>query len=555
MNFEELEIDERILHAVRDMGFEAMTPIQRKAIPAALEGGDLIGQAQTGTGKTAAYGIPALLKVDPELKKPQVLILCPTRELAIQVAGEVRGLAKYLHDVKVLPVYGGQDMQTQIRAVKSGVQIIVGTPGRVMDHMRRKTIKMGHVGMVVLDEADEMLNMGFREDIETILEKIPQERQLVMFSATMSEAIRQIASRYQEDALHIKIKKKELTVENIHQYYCEVKERDKAEVLARFLEKLQPHLSVVFCNTKKRVDELVDELRRRGCQVQGLHGDLKQAQRDKVMKAFRENATRVLVATDVAARGIDVDDVDVIFNYDLPQDDEYYVHRIGRTGRAGRSGSSYSLVSRKDYMRMRQIERYCKTTVEKIRIPSLQEVKEGQIGRIFAEGEETYCELQEEKEMQELLTVMEQKMKESRLDEHQLVLALAARFLENGVDVGKQPVAEWVDFSKERHERGGRKVRERRDMSGRKNGARKGHRREEGMTRLYLGIGKRRKVGVKDIVGAIASECRIPGRLIGAIDIYEDYSHVDIPDEEVKHVIKKMKNARICGKKVRIDIV
>ena len=303
MKFEELQIDERILRAVEDMGFEEASPIQSKAIPVVLEGKDIVGQAQTGTGKTAAYSIPMLQKIDPSIKKVQAIVLCPTRELAVQVAEEIRKLAKYMSDIKVLPVYGGQEIVRQIKSLKTGVQIVVGTPGRVMDHMRRKTVKFDNVSMVILDEADEMLDMGFREDMETILTDTPEDRQTVLFSATMPKAIMDIAKKFQNNAEVVKVVRKELTVENIEQYYYEVRPKNKNEVLCRLIDIYNPRLSVVFCNTKKKVDELISELKGRGYFADGIHGDMKQAQRDRVMNDFRDGKTEILIATDVAARG------------------------------------------------------------------------------------------------------------------------------------------------------------------------------------------------------------------------------------------------------------
>ena len=323
VRFEEMGLSEEIQKAVRYMGFEEASPIQAKAIPAMISGIDLIGQAQTGTGKTAAFGIPLLEKVDPKLKKLQAIVLCPTRELAIQVADEIRNLSRYMHGIKVLPIYGGQDIVKQIRSLKSGTQIVIGTPGRVMDHMRRKTMKLDFVHTVVLDEADEMLNMGFREDIEFVLSGVPEERQTVLFSATMPKPIMEITKKFQNNAKVIKVTKKELTVPNIEQYYYDVKPKKKEEVLSRLLDIYSPRLSVVFCNTKKQVDLLVNALLGRGYFAAGLHGDMKQEQRDRVMQGFRTGKTEILVATDVAARGIDVDEVEAVFNYDLPQDDEY----------------------------------------------------------------------------------------------------------------------------------------------------------------------------------------------------------------------------------------
>ena len=298
LKFEELELCPEILKAVKHMGFEEASPIQSKAIPVIMSGKDVIGQAQTGTGKTAAFGIPLLEKIDPKNKKLQAIVLCPTRELAIQVAEEIRNLAKYMHGIKVLPIYGGQEIVKQIRSLKSGTQLVIGTPGRVMDHMRRKTMKMDHVHTIVLDEADEMLNMGFREDIETILEGIPQEHQTVLFSATMPKAILEITKQFQTNAELVKVTKKELTVPNIEQFYYEVKPKNKEEVLSRLLDIYTPKLSVVFCNTKKQVDLLVNGLLGRGYFAAGLHGDMKQAQRDRVMQGFRSGKTDILVCTD-----------------------------------------------------------------------------------------------------------------------------------------------------------------------------------------------------------------------------------------------------------------
>ena len=392
MKFEELNIDERILRAVEDMGFEEASPIQANAIPAVLEGRDVVGQAQTGTGKTAAYSIPMLQKIDPDLKKVQAIVLCPTRELAVQVSEEIRKLAKYMSDIKVLPVYGGQEIVKQIKSLKAGVQIVVGTPGRVMDHMRRKTVKFDHVSMVILDEADEMLDMGFREDMETILTDTPKDRQTVLFSATMPKAIMDIAKRFQNDAQVIKVVRKELTVENIEQYYYEVRPKNKCEVLCRLIDIYNPRLSVVFCNTKRQVDELISDLKGRGYFADGIHGDMKQAQRDRVMADFRNGKTEILIATDVAARGIDVDDVDIVFNYDLPQDEEYYVHRIGRTGRAGREGLALTFISGKEVYKLKDIEHYCKTKIKAKPIPSLDDVKNTKLEVLFEKIKETIAE-------------------------------------------------------------------------------------------------------------------------------------------------------------------
>ncbi|MBQ2238757.1 MAG: DEAD/DEAH box helicase, partial [Lachnospiraceae bacterium] len=388
VRFEELDLRPEILRAVVEMGFEEATPIQAKAIPVIMDGDDIVGQAQTGTGKTAAFGIPILSKIDPKLKKTQALILCPTRELAIQVAEEIRKLSKFLHGIKVLPIYGGQEITKQIRSLKGGIQIIVGTPGRVMDHMRRKTIRLDHIKMVALDEADEMLNMGFREEIESILSEITTERQTILFSATMPQAIMDITKNYQKNAKVVKVVRKELTVANIDQYYYEVRPKNKLEVLCRLLDMHNPRLSVIFCNTKRQVDELVSSLQGRGYFADGIHGDLKQQQRDRVMGSFRTGKIEILVATDVAARGIDVDDVDAVFNYDIPQDEEYYVHRIGRTGRAGRVGKAFSFVVGKEVYKLKDIQRYCKTKIKAKPIPSMDDVMATKLDKIFEDLDE-----------------------------------------------------------------------------------------------------------------------------------------------------------------------
>ena len=374
MRYEDAGIDARILRAVRELGFEHMTPIQEQAIPLFMTGRDIIGQAQTGTGKTAAFGIPILQKIDPENRSLQAVILCPTRELAMQAAEELRKFSKYMNGIKVLPVYGGQDIVRQIKNLKGGVQIVVGTPSRVMDHMRRHTLKMEHVHTVVLDEADEMLNMGFREDIETILKEMPTERQTGLFSATMPKPILDITKTYQKDAVYIKMTPKEVTIPLIKQAYYQVRRQDKEEVLCRLIDYYDPKRALIFCNTKRMVDELTEHLKARGYEVEGLHGDLTQGQRDTVMNLFRGGRTNILIATDVAARGIDVNDVEAVYNYDVPEDIEYYVHRIGRTGRAGKTGRSFTLVVGREAYKIRDIERICHTRIKERKVPGAADI-------------------------------------------------------------------------------------------------------------------------------------------------------------------------------------
>lgn len=554
VRFDELQLDERIVRAVTDMGFEAASPIQAQAIPVQLEGLDIIGQAQTGTGKTAAFGIPLLQKIDPDSKKLQAIALCPTRELAIQVAEEIRRLAKYMHGIKVLPIYGGQDIVRQIRGLKDGTQIVIGTPGRVMDHMRRKTIRCDHVHTVIMDEADEMLNMGFLEDMETILSQLPEERQTVMFSATMPPAIQEIACKFQKDPVNVKVVKKELTVPKVTQYYYEVKPKTKVEVMCRLLDMYAPKLSVAFCNTKKQVDELVQELQGRGYFAEGLHGDLKQEQRDRVMNSFRNGATEILVATDVAARGIDVDDVEAVFNYDIPQDDEYYVHRIGRTGRAGRDGIAFSFVVGREVYKLRDIQRYCKTRIIPQAIPSLDDITEIKAEKIMDQVKETINNV----DLTKMIQVIEQKL----VEEDYTAMDVAAALLKIAMGEENEDIAESGHLAPSLEELD-RYGRDNRGRGGRNNGRRDGGRgsrggRDErngnGMARLFINIGKNQNVRPGDILGAIAGESGIPGRMVGSIDMYDKYTFVEVPEENAESVLKAMKNAKIKGKNIRMEV-
>lgn len=523
VRFEEMGLSEEIQKAVRYMGFEEASPIQAKAIPAMISGIDLIGQAQTGTGKTAAFGIPILEKVDPKLKKLQAIVLCPTRELAIQVADEIRNLSRYMHGIKVLPIYGGQDIVKQIRSLKSGTQIVIGTPGRVMDHMRRKTMKLDFVHTVVLDEADEMLNMGFREDIEFVLSGVHEERQTVLFSATMPKPIMEITKKFQNNAKVIKVTKKELTVPNIEQYYYDVKPKKKEEVLSRLLDIYSPRLSVVFCNTKKQVDLLVNALLGRGYFAAGLHGDMKQEQRDRVMQGFRTGKTEILVATDVAARGIDVDEVEAVFNYDLPQDDEYYVHRIGRTGRAGREGRAFSFVSGKEVYKLKEIQRYCKTKIYAQKVPSLNDVANTKMENILDDVERVI----EQEDLDMMINAIEERVNNSEFT----AMDMAAAFLKICCGMTED-----------------NKNTEESDWEFGDTGAG-----EDGMVRLFINIGKKQRVRPGDILGAIAGESGMDGKLIGTIDMYDKYTFVEVPREYAREVLNAMKNVKIKGKTVAVE--
>ena len=560
VKFEELQLDDRILRAVADMGFEEASPIQAKSIPVQMEGVDMIGQAQTGTGKTAAFGIPLLQKIDPKNKKLQAVALCPTRELAIQVAEEIRSLAKYMHGIKVLPIYGGQDSVRQIKGLKDGTQIIIGTPGRVMDHMRRKTVKFDQVHTVIMDEADEMLNMGFLEDMETILSQLPTERQTIMFSATMPPEIQKIAESFQKDPQVIRVVKKELTVPKVTQYYYEVKPRTKVEVMCRLLDLYAPKLSVAFCNTKKQVDELVDELQGRGYFAEGLHGDLKQIQRDRVMNSFRNGRTEILVATDVAARGIDVDDVEAVFNYDIPQDDEYYVHRIGRTGRAGRTGIAFSFVVGREVYKLRDIQRYCKTKIIPQAVPSLDDITEIKAEKIL---EQAGC-VMNEMDLSPVVHILEKKLLEEDYTSLELAAALLRMHMgESNEDIiiDSRPARSLDDLDswggKERGRRDGRYGRGRDgrgDRSQRGGRGGRGRSQDNGMARLFLNVGRDQNIKPGDVLGAIAGESGISGRMIGSIDMYDKYTFVEVPEDCAGEVLECMKRVKIRGKNVRMEL-
>ena len=374
IRFDSLPLSEGIQEAVKEMGFEFASPIQSEAIPYVLEGRDVIGQAQTGTGKTAAFGIPMIEHIVPFEKFVQAIILCPTRELAVQVSEEMKKLAKFTKGVWVTTVYGGDSIDRQIKSLKAGANIVVGTPGRVIDLIERRALKLQQASMIVLDEADEMLDMGFREDIESILQEMPNERQTVLFSATMSKPILALTSRYLTDPKLVKVVKNEMTNVNIEQLYFDVKGRAKMEVTTRLIDFYALKLMLIFCNQKKRVDEVVEELVARGYSAEGLHGDLRQSQRTQVMNRFRNGNVSILVATDVAARGLDVDNVDAVINYDIPLDEEYYVHRIGRTGRAGKFGKAFTLVVGSERNRLREIMNYTKVKIDKGVIPSFTDV-------------------------------------------------------------------------------------------------------------------------------------------------------------------------------------
>jgi len=379
-SFAELGLSEELLKAIHKLGFEQAAPIQAEAIPPLLAGKDVVGQSQTGSGKTAAFAAPAIEKVDVSRRDTQILILCPTRELAMQVSEEVHKLALFKRGLHALPIYGGQSYDRQLFGLRQGAHIVIGTPGRVMDHMRRGTLKLAAVKMVILDEVDVMLNMGFRDDIELILQATPKTRQTVFFSATIPRPIQQLIEKYARDPQQVRIEQKALTVPTVEQVYYEVDRRYKIDLLMRLIDLHDLKLGIIFCNTKRMVDDLVDHLNAQGYSADRLHGDMTQMMRDRVMNKFRKSGLEFLVATDVAARGIDVDDVEVVFNYDLPYDGEDYVHRIGRTGRKGRSGRAISFASGREVFAIRNIERYTNVRIQRGQPPTAHAVEEARAG-------------------------------------------------------------------------------------------------------------------------------------------------------------------------------
>ena len=515
LKFKDLNISSEIQKAVEDMGFEEASPIQSLAIPQILAHKDVTGQAQTGTGKTAAFGIPLLENIDSSNKSLQAIILCPTRELAIQVAEELKKLSKYLPKIDVLPVYGGQPIDRQIKALQTGVQVIIGTPGRVMDHIDRKTIRLNTIKTVILDEADEMLDMGFREDIEYILEDIPDDRQFLLFSATLPQEIMQLAQRYQNDPEIVKITKHELTTPDVEQKYFEVKEDMKLELLSRLLDLNNFDLSLVFCNTKRKVDKLVSHLQIRGYLADGLHGDLTQNQRDRVMGKFKNGTLEILVATDVAARGIDVSGVEAVFNYDIPNDNEYYVHRIGRTGRAGKTGKAFSFVSGREIYQLRDIQRYAKTKIDQAPIPSISDVAEVKKDNFIEQLKER---IKTENISKEIYII------EKLIEEDYNSIDIAATLLKGIMQDNKYKEEEFGDT--EAH---------------------------EGFVRFFMSVGRKHDMTVSVIINAIHEKTGLNGHQIGNIDIFDNFSFVEIPNANASDFYRFMGETYITNKRVHIE--
>lgn len=526
MQFNELALSQPLLDAVAQMGFTEMTEIQEKSIPLMMQGIDLIGRSNTGTGKTAAFGIPAVESISQEdPRSVQVLILCPTRELAMQACEELKKLSRFMPWVRPCAIYGGASMDRQIGDLKRGANIVVGTPGRVMDHMNRRTLKLQNLKTVILDEADEMLNMGFREDIETILSGVPEERQTVLFSATMPPEIMAITKQFQKDPTVIKIAAKHRTVDTIEQYYYETAMGRKTDALRLLLLAYEPKSAMVFCNTKRTVDELTEALCDKGIQAAGLHGDMKQMQRTQVMNAFKSGRIGVLVATDVAARGIDVNGIDLVFNYDLPQDNEYYIHRIGRTGRAGKSGTALTLVSgRRQVFALRDIAKYTKAEIIQKALPTRADLaakKTQQLHDAMAQA----CAEQPSSRAEELLNRL--------TEEGYTAQQIAQVLLEEKLSASLQSIPEFDAPQPIRRE---------------------GKRGRSAVTtaKVDINIGRQQRIAPNFILGALVDATGLSGKDFGKIDIFDQHTTVEVPEAEMDFVIDSLNAGKINGHKVTV---
>ena len=518
--FGSLELDKRIVQAISEMGFEEPSPIQAETIPLVLEGNDVIGQAQTGTGKTAAFGIPIIQNIEVS-KHVQALILTPTRELAIQVAEEIGNIGR-VKRIRSLPVYGGQPIDRQIKALKSGIQIVIGTPGRLIDHINRGTIKLDHVKHLVLDEADEMLDMGFVDDIEEILKAIPAERQTMLFSATMPRPILSLTKKYMKAPKTVSVTKEELTVPLIEQIYYETS--DKIEGLCRLLDTEIDGKLIIFCRTKKGVDDLSIALSSRGFMVEGLHGDLSQNQRDRVMKKFREGSVDVLIATDVAARGLDIENITHVINFDIPQDPESYVHRIGRTGRAGNTGVAMTFITPREFRQLKLIERVVKSKIQRRQLPTAANVIERQRDAIINKLQ-TVLELNH---FNDYMGIVEALMDDYDPED---IAAAAIKIMQEGAKALEAPKPEETTPVLDLTNTGAK----------------------PGMVRLFVNVGRAQKIMVKDIISTIAIEADIPARTIGHISIYDKFTFVEVPMETAEQVINALHRNYIKGYKINVE--
>jgi ATP-dependent RNA helicase DeaD len=569
--FAELDLAPEILKAIERMGFEEASPIQSAAIPVLLAGADVVGQSQTGSGKTAAFGIPAIQAVDPALRAPQVLILCPTRELAVQVAEEIAKLAFFKRGVRELPIYGGQSYERQFKGLQAGAQIIIGTPGRIMDHLERKSLKLDQIKMVILDEADRMLDMGFVDDIKTILRQVPEKRQTVFFSATIPRPIQQLIQTFTREPVNVRVEAEAMTVPAIEQVYYEVDRRSKLEVLCRLIDLEDVKLAIIFCATKMMVDELTEHLIARGYGADKLHGDMTQAMRERVMGRFRKRKVEFLVATDVAARGLDVDDIEIVFNYDLPHDGEDYVHRIGRTGRAGKGGKAVTFVAGREIYRLENIQRFTRSRIRRERIPSAEEV-EGKRATAFADALRETLEKGEYKRHDELLDrLLEQNYSPTDIASALIHLLGEDKSREaEPIPEDRRPLrparAHALDHDPRRSLRRdpdpsakarrqqGRDEYEPRPVHSRSREEPGTVSHEAGMVRLAFNLGRAHAVQPGDFVGVITGVTAIPKGEIGAIHLQDTKTFVDVAEPRVALVLKKLNGIKFKGRKLLVRV-
>ncbi|HRI82115.1 MAG TPA: DEAD/DEAH box helicase [Opitutaceae bacterium] len=560
--FNELGLSEDILKAVGKMGFEEASPIQTAVIPTIMQGRDVVGQSSTGSGKTVAFAIPAIEAVDPKVRAVQVLILCPTRELAVQVAEETGKIAFFKKGVMGVPIYGGQSYERQFRALAAGAQVVIGTPGRVMDHMERGTLKLDKLKLVILDETDRMLDMGFRDDIEHILKAVPATRQLLFFSATIPRAIQDLINRYSQDPAWIKIESVAKNAPAVEQVYFEVDRRSKIEALTRLIDVHDFRYGIIFCSTKIMVDDLDEHLHSRGYQTDRLHGDISQAQRDRVMDKFRRRGFEFLVATDVAARGLDVDDLEVVFNFDLPNDAEDYTHRIGRTGRAGKTGRAFTFVSGQEIYKLQSMVRWAKLNIKRGTIPSLDEVEEARTNVFYEKIRSTLDAKQFKPHDRMIDRLLDQGYASTDICSALIHLLQSSAGGPVAAAPAKAPAPGWTKPTKafkpapawaeqamapKRDETGRGEAAS--DSAPRKvkydRPARTG--REPGMATVFLNVGRKQLVTPADVVGKIAGVTRLPAEVVGAIDIHQRHLLVDVKAEHAPLILKKLAGIKLKG--------
>ncbi|MCH4295827.1 DEAD/DEAH box helicase [Shewanella sp. 3B26] len=555
--FRELGLTESVLRALDELGYETPTPIQAASIQPLMSGQDILGQAQTGTGKTGAFALPLLCSVDAELNAPQILVLAPTRELAVQVAEAFTSYAKHMKGFHVLPIYGGQSMYQQLQALRRGPQVVVGTPGRVMDHMRRGTLKLDSLKALVLDEADEMLKMGFIDDIEWILEHTPESRQLALFSATMPEQIKRVANKHLRNPVNISIAASHTTVDSIEQRFVQVSQHNKLESLVRVLEVENTEGIIIFVRTRNSCVELAEKLEARGYAASPLHGDMNQQARERAVDQLKSGKLDILIATDVAARGLDVERIGHVVNYDIPYDTEAYVHRIGRTGRAGRTGMAILFVTSREMRMLRTIERATNSRISPMKVPSPESVAERRLSRL---GEQVAGILANE-HLDFMKGAVAQLCQQLEVDTEQLAAALLHQVqLERPLQLPAMHERQRDNFD-ERTGRGERGDREGRGERRRDNRPLPGNlgsadplkdNPDISMKRYLIDVGRDHNVGVGNIVGAIANEANIDSRYIGQIQLYDAVTTVDLPDGMPKEVLQHLRKVRVCGKPLNI---